>query len=454
MGSDRKTSIKNFKVMNISRISKIHIFFLILIVIIAFWLRSLNIATVPRHGATFDEFAWTWLGINLIQKGMPISWSPHPQYKEREHLRYQGAAFWIVKPYLEHPPLFGLLAGSFALLNGAKDMYDVTLGNIRPFAVILGIFSIFMIFLLVKEIYGKEIALFSSLLYATVPTVVIGSRIVQNENFLIPFWLLSLYLILKYLKTGRESFRNTATVIAGLLSLAKIPWLVVGFSLSLILAYKRKLKDSLFVGIVTALFFSTFILYGIYFDKGLFLSLWGLQLARYDISFSGLFSIFTDPLLIDRRYIDGWIFFGWLSIILLAHDFKKHFLILIPFISYFVLYIFVIPNEPGHGWYRFPFYPFLLISLALILKEELFKPTLRIVLFLFIVGLSLLYNTWQQSFGFSLFVYRLSIIIWSIPILTLIFPSRKINVLSKKIIVISIILFVILNIFSVNNFHD
>lgn len=437
--------------MNINRY---FIVFFLLIFFLGVGLRSINFPTTPRHGATFDEFAWTWLGINLIQQTVPISWSSHPHYKEKKHLIYQGAAFWIVKPYLEHPPLFGLIAGSFALLNGVKDMYHVTLERMRPLALALGAFSIFMVFLLTKEQYGKGIAILSSLLYATVPTIVIGSRIVQNENFLIPFWLLSLYLTLKYLKTGRKSFRNTAAVIAGLLSLAKVPWLVVGFSLSLILAYKRKLKDSLFVGIVTALFFSTFILYGIYFDKSLFLSLWGLQLARYDISFSGLFSIFTDPLLVDRRYLDGWIFFGWMSIILLAHDFKKHFLILIPFISYFVLYIFAIPNEPGHGWYRFPFYPFLLISLALILREELFKPTLRIVLFLFIVGLSLLYNTWQQSFGFSLLVYRLSIIIWSIPILTLISPSRKINVLSKIIIVISIMLFVILSIFSVNNFHD
>src|SRR3989344_8195322 len=130
--------------------------YLVLFVFILFFgliLRYSNFETIPRHGATFDEFAWTWLGINLIQKGVPISWSPHPQYQERKEIRYQGAAFLIVKPYLEHPPLFGMLAGSFALINGAKDMYDVTLAKIRPLALILGMFSILAVFLLTNEIY-------------------------------------------------------------------------------------------------------------------------------------------------------------------------------------------------------------------------------------------------------------------------------------------------------------
>src|SRR3972149_4551617 len=162
---------------------KFSILLLIAIICLGFILRVQNYTQFPRHGATFDEFAWTWLGINLIQKQRPISWSSQPQYKEKKHLIYQGAAFWIVAPYLEHPPFFGLVAGGSALINGTKDMYDVTLSKIRPLGIFLGIFSIVMIFVFTNEIYGKKVAIFTSLLYSTVPTVVIGSRIVQNENF-------------------------------------------------------------------------------------------------------------------------------------------------------------------------------------------------------------------------------------------------------------------------------
>ena len=147
------------------------------------FLRHDNFQTIPRHGATFDEFAWAWLGINLIQQQTPISWSSQPQYNNRAHLIYQGAAFWIVKPYLEHPPLFGLVAGGFAILNGAKDMYSVTLPIIRPLSLILGAFSILMIFLLSKEIYGRKVALVSSLLYATIPTIVLGRVLFKTKIF-------------------------------------------------------------------------------------------------------------------------------------------------------------------------------------------------------------------------------------------------------------------------------
>lgn len=414
------------------------------------FLRYDNFRTIPRHGSTFDEFAWTWLGINLIQKQTPISWSSQPQYKDRFHLRYQGAAFWIVKPYLEHPPLFGLVAGSFALLNGAKDMYDVTLSNMRPLSLILGLFTIFMIFILTNKLYGKEVALISSLLFATVPTIAIGSRLVQNENFLIPFWLLSLYLVLKYLETKEKRFRNIAAILAGLLSLAKVPWLVVGLSLSMILSFKNKWRDAFIVGAVTFAIFLLFVLYGIYFDKDLFMNLWKLQVARYDISFSGFFSVFKDPLLVDRFYLDGWIFFGWFSIVLLLKDIKRNYFIVIPFIAYLVTYIFGIPNEPSHGWYRYPFYPFLLIATAVILIEELKKTSFLSVAFVLFVGLTLLQNTWSNFFGFSYSVYRIFILLSVMPFIYLIWKRKN----NPKFMILWLILFTILNIASVLSYTE
>jgi len=432
---------------------KYYFFALVFIILVGFWLRFANLSTIPRHGATFDEFAWTWQGINLIQKSIPISWSPHPQYMQKQHLIYQGAAFWIVKPYLEHPPLFGLVSGAFALLNGVSDMYHVTLEKIRPLSLILGTFSIFMIFVLCKEFYDKKTALIASLLYATIPTIVIGSRLVQNENFMIPFWLLSLYLVSIYLKTGKKIWVILAGVIAGLLSLAKVPWLIVGLSLSMVLINKRKWKDAFLVGGLTVLIFSFFIFYGIYYDKELFFSLWRLQLSRYDISFSGIFSIFTNPLLVDWGYLDGWILFGWFSMFLALKNLKKNVLIIIPFIAYFILFAFAIPNEPGHGWYRYPFYPFLIISTALFIKEEFVKPSLSLVLFFLVVGLSLMANTWEQAFGFSYPIYRASIIVWSLPILSLLLPSKKTIFLTKTVVILSAICFIILNIFAVFSYH-
>lgn len=398
---------------------------LVLILILGFWLRWQNFTVWPRHGATFDEFAWTWLGVNLLQEGVPISWSRHPQYKEKELLIYQGAAFQIVKPYLEHPPLFGLVSGGFAQINGVGNMYEITLAKIRPLALGLGVFSILAVFLLVKELYSVNLGLLASLLYATVPTVVVGSRIVQNENFLIPFWLLSLYFTAKYLKTKKIWLRNVAVIVAALLPLAKIPWLVAPFSLAMIFAYKKKWRDVLWTITATLVFLSLFIIYGFYFDREVFLGLWRLQLARYDMSFISFFSIFTKPLLVDRFYLDGWVYFGFISIFMLAREFKKHFLILFPFLAYFLVFVFAIPDEPGHGWYRYPFYPFLIISIALFIKDYLFKNQILTFLFFAFVGLTLFQLTWIPTFGFSYLVLRVAIISFSLVLLSLFFESKK-----------------------------
>lgn len=433
---------------------KLIIFFLLAgILLLGLYLRHINYRTIPRHGATFDEFAWTWLGINIIQKGVPVSWSSQPQYKQRKHLIYQGAAFWIVSPYLEHPPLFGLIAGSSSVIWGVKDMYTVTLANMRPLAQILGILSIIMVFIFVSQLYDTQTALLAALFYSTIPTIVIGSRIVQNENFMIPVWLLSLILITYYLKTGKKRFRNIAAILAGLLSLAKAPWLVVGLSLSFILSYHNKWKDAIIVGLITLGIFSLFILWGLYWDKELFLNLWKLQTARYDIKFEGLFSLFINPLLVDRFYLDGWIYFGWLSIVLLAQEFKKHIMILIPFFTYLFMYLFAIPDEPSHGWYRYPFYPFLIIAIAYLIKKEKDKITLFSLFFLLIIGLSLLTNVWLPMFGFSLIVYRLFLLTIFFIIFILLWFKRY-SKFSNKILLACIVLLIIGNIFAVMVFND
>jgi len=417
--------------------AKLKFLFIILILILGFLLRHDKFTVWPRHGATFDEFAWTWIGISLIQERIPISWSRNPVYKDTKTIKYQGALFQLVKPCLEQPPLFGLVAGTFAILNGAKDMYDVTLSEIRPLALILGVLSIGLLFLLVKEIYGTNIALLSSLLYATVPTIVIGSRIVQNENFLIPSWLFSLYCLARYLKTGNKWMRNIAIFSAGIMPMAKVPWIAASLSLSLILAFKKRWKESFFA--ISAGLFALFLfmLYGLYYDSQLFATLMRFQMSRYDISFAGLMAIFTNPLSVDRYYLDSWIYFGFISLFIISQDFKKHIFMLFPFLAYLLIFVFLIPNEPGHGWYRYPFFPFLIVGIAIFLKQYFLKNRLMTLFFFMFTGLALFQLTWAPTFGFSYRVLRGTIVLFAITLIPLFVKSQKIektvNILSYSI---------------------
>ena len=434
---------------------RLELIFIVLILVLGFFLRSNNLNTWPRQGATFDEYAWTWQGISLIKNRVPTSWSPHPQYKNFKDVVYQKTHFRMVTPFLEHPPVFGLVAGSFAILNGVQGIYDLHFYDIRPLAVVLGFLSLVFLFLLVKEIYDTKTALIASLLYATIPTIAIGSRIVQNENFFIPFWLLALFFTAKFLKTNKNIYRNLAGIICGLLILAKIPWVAGALSIVIILLVLKKYKDIYKFLLIVAPIALLYLVYGFYFDKELFVSLWKLQLNRYDLVFNSIYALFQKPYLVDRFYTDGWIYFGWFSMILLfLKDFKKNLIVITAFLAYFLIFLSGIPDEAGHGWYRYPFYPFLIISTALFLREYFVKNWLLTFFFLVFVGTSLFQLTWATVFGFSYLIFRISIIGWSISLLPLFVNKKPVIKLASVISLFWFGSFILLNIWSVFLYNE
>lgn len=402
------------------------------ILIIGTTLRGYNLNTWPREGATFDEYAWTFLGLSLLNTGVPTSWSPHQQYKQRHiYINPRGAQFQLVTPYLEHPPLFGLVAGLFAKMNGAVDFNSVEILKIRPLALILGTISILAVYLLAQSIYGRRVGLLSSLLYAIIPSIAVGSRLVQNENFFIPLFLLSIYLLHRYIKTSIKSFFIMTALIAFFLPLAKIPWVAAPVTLIAILFYVKKYKEGMIVVGATIMVFCLFIFYGTYYDAKLFQDLWALQLARYDMGFDSIFALFTLPLLTDRLFLDGWILFGWVAWILTTKDIKRNYPIVFGLLAYGSIFIFAIPNEPGHGWYRYPFYPFLAIAIALFIKEYFNKELLLTCIFLLTTGLSMLYHVWTPVFGFSYLIYRLYLLACSIGLLPIWFSIKQVKSISS-----------------------
>ncbi len=399
------------------------------ILIIGGLIRFNNLSIWPREGATFDEFAWTFQGLSIWEKGIPTSWSPHAAYKKRvEYFNPQGAHFTLVTPYLEHPPLFGLIAGGFARLNGITSFDQVTVSKIRPLALMLGILAIFSVFLLASAVYGEVIGLIASGIYAIIPTVAVGSRLVQNENFFIPFFLLALYFGYKYVKHTSQKDLLVTIIICALLPLAKVPWITASIAVMTMFIFSKKWKAALAIGITTTILFSGFIIYGLLLDKEVFINLWKLQLARYSMSFDSLFVMFREPLVDDRTLVDGWIYFGWVSMMLLiVKNLKKNLPIILGFLSYGAIFVFAIPSEPLHGWYRYPFYPFLAISLAVFLKEYLNKNYFVTAVFFVVTGLSMFAESWGKKLGFSYPVFRTYLCIVAIGALAGIFPKFEHN---------------------------
>lgn len=405
---------------------------LLSILLLGFFVREIKLYEVPRLGATFDEFAWTWLGMNLIQTGTPISWSPHPQYENAQILKYNGAYFRLVTPYLEHPPFFGLVAGSFVLISGVSDTLMVQLYHFRQLSLILGILSIALVYCLSSQLYGRYIGLLSALLYSIIPTIVIGSRLLQNENFFIPLWLAGLVFVWQSLKGKRKMFVYLAAAIAFLLVISKIPFMAGGISFFALYIFHKKYKYAFFMILSVLIGFLAFYLYGSFYDRELLNALLQLQTQRYDLTYNSIFSLFEKPYLADRFFTDGWILWGFISIfLLLVKDYKRHIFIIIPFLTYFGIYMAGIPDEPGHGWYRYPLYPFLVVSIVLFLKDYFNKNYFLTFLFVVFVGTSLLQNFVQPIIGFSFMVFRFAIILWSLILLPVFFNNSTTRFISK-----------------------
>lgn len=408
---------------------------LLFILLFGFGVRYHNYTVWPREGATFDEFAWTFLGLSMWEKGVPTSWSPHMAYKNRvEYFNPQGAHFTLVTPYLEHPPLFGLIAGGFARINGIMSFDEVKVAAIRPLALALGVFSILTVFLFASLVYGNGIGLIASGIYAIIPTVAIGSRLVQNENFFIPFFLLSLYFAYKYIKYSLPKDLALTTIICALLPLAKVPWIAAPLAVVVMFAFSKQWKAVLTISAATVICFGGFMLYGFMLDRQVFLNLWMLQLSRYDMAYDSMFALFRDPVVADRTLVDGWIYFGWGAMaILLTKEFKKNFPVVLGFLAYSAIFVFAIPGEPLHGWYRYPFYPFLAVALAVFLKEYTNRNYLVTALFFVVTGLSMFAGSWGRVFGFSYPVLRTYLAVVALGALPGIFPKLERNTLFRWI---------------------
>lgn len=389
----------------------------------------------PREGATFDEFAWTFQGVSILNTGIPVSWSPHAAYTNKtEYFNPQGAHFVLVKPYLEHPPLFGLVAGAFAKIRGVNTFDDVTIAKIRPLGLVMGIVSIFAVFLLTSAVYGNSVGLIASGIYAILPTVVIGSRLVQNENFFIPMFLFALYFAYQYIKKPSVKNLSFAAGISALLPLAKIPWVAAPIAVILMFLFAKKWKAALCVGGVTVLGLAGWFIYGYTMDATLFMNLWKLQLARYDMAFDSIFVLFRDPLTADRTLVDGWIYFGWIGIVwLCTRDMKKNLPIIFGFLSYFAIFVFAIPGEPLHGWYRYPFYPFLAIAIAVFFKEYFNKNYLVTAISFVLIGLSMFADSWGNVLGFSYPVFRTYLVAVAVGAMPGIIQNKKIETIAKII---------------------
>ncbi|MBI2593761.1 glycosyltransferase family 39 protein [Candidatus Daviesbacteria bacterium] len=418
------------------------IVFLITIVLVSFYLRSINLSKIPYPGESMDEYSFAWVGLSLIRTGIPIGISGITGYKNTD-FRYinvdqvfrgsaKGNPFAINSPWFDHPPLLGLVAGGFAYLMGGRVFEDTQVNFIRKPMFFFGVISVCLLFYYTKKVFGIKEAIIASAIYATSPLAIISSRMVQAENLLIPLFLASLTATYLYLQKQQGALLYAAGILAGISLLVKLSGLAIVLSCTFLILYfypggiKKAVPSVLIFAVVSLAFLIFFISYGAAFDFGQFLSIFTSNSNRiYSIGPLAFFDLMTATKITASRYLtDGFVLAGWFSsflLFVLPSEKKKHEMyILIPLVCYLVIFL-LFGSEP-YGWYRFPFIPFLFAAIARILMLSLRNPDLFLPAFLILLipaGVSLskiisiekfqeLAGIWRWGLAGLLFIYLFS----------------------------------------------
>ena len=431
---------------------KIEIFLLSLILLLAFSMRLIHYDQFPVYGESQDEVAWTWLGSSLLKEGVPSAWSKFSAYEGFEYKSVSGFGS-LVRPFLDHPPLFSFIPG-FVHLATSEWSQIPSVRVIRFPMIFLGTFNVFLLFLVAKKMFPTEkfLALASSLLYATAPIFVFSSRLVLAENLLTAFLLFALLAIHMPSSKRRNIFILIISALAVLTKVSGvlIPLLCIGVGLSKKVKMWKPATAGLLVGV------ALFVLYGFVYNGKLFLQIQASQ-GRRAIGLATLYNrVILHPAIVDKFYFDGWLIIGLFSLFYISAI--KHGEKIWPLALYILLNFLFISLTAGeqtfHGWYDFTIFPFLSIITMMtffsIIRHK--KYVLFCVLWLFILPqIRMMFIHADRLEMLSVPVLRGIVILGCVPFILSLFMKN--TSLPKKFIVLLLGILFLSNIATVGVFQ-
>ncbi len=460
---------------------------IIFVCFLGFRYRIRQYKSIPSASTTFDEQGYLWLGKSILNTGIPTNWSaldvyqdsskdnklvnhqnynllydsiapsiknwstfPHPLYRSIESKidGYQSQ-FLIVQPYLDNPPLYGVI---LAFFDNGKTALKSSVKGIRLFPIYSSIITIALIFIYCYQQFNYGTAIISSLIFALGPAFVISNRLALPENLIATLFILCLFL---YSKSKENYFaRYLIYFICFLCPLIKISALIIPSSLVLI-EYFTKKKISFSLIISTMLGLLTYIGYGFFLDKNIFIQMFINQGQR---QFLGPISMLIKAIYPQIPYpiFDGWIIFSYLSIIIIAikkiSSSTKP--LLIAFITHTVFFLLFGGNN--FPWYQWIIYPLLAIFSGVAISHTFKKFSQTMIFPFFIIVFSSLnyYVHYGIDWGKYLNTYRLLIIVFLIlPFIPSLFKFNS-KIFSKISLCVMFIISLYFSIQIINNFQS
>lgn len=344
------------------------ILILLIIVSFAFGLRINKYWEFPVGGETQDESAWAFLGASLLQAGQPTSWSHFSPYQPN-YIYQKQENFTLVRPVLDHPPLFSFLPGlAHTLKNDWQVFPSIKLTRLPM--IFLGAINVLLLTLVVRRFFSNKLTwIMAGMIYAVGPSFVFSSRLVVAENLLVTWSLLAL-LILSISKLKHKSWFLVLIGVAAVLT--KISGLVIPSSIFLYGLANKDKKIALAGGLGATLGTVLFAAYGAYFNWSLFVEILSSQAGR-DLGLATLHNrLFLHPAIVEKFFFDGWLFLGLFGSILFFIKKNDRLSAITIFLLVNLFFIALTSGEQTfHGWYDYVLQPFFVIAIAA-LGEEIF----------------------------------------------------------------------------------
>lgn len=407
--------------------TKFRIVLVAFILFVGLILRLHNYTIYPQRGASSDEYTYTFLGLSLLTKHIPISWSYFSPYKHKYNLTINKLYFPIVYPYFDHPPLTGFLTGGLSILLGQDTFEEIDLKTIRLVPIFLSMISSVFVFLLGLRLYGYKTAVWALLIYATTTIFVMNGRVVFAENLLTPLFLGALYLFVLWHNKLTDKKSLILGVLAGLSFWTKEVGVIVFITLMFLLITQRaKIKYTLVVMLIFFSFLLAYLGYGAYYDWEVFTGAITVQATRI-VGPQTLQLLTSTPIIVNKVYYDGWYFLGMFAFFFSFFAYQKQKMLLVPAAAYFMLLIFSLTREGEMGWYMIPMFPFMALFTAHFLVEGLKKKTSwGIFVLLIFVGLAQIKLLYEDIFGLSTLHFRILLILLFAPsLIALLFKKER-----------------------------
>lgn len=388
------------------------------ILLIGFLLRINNYTNEPPRGASSDEYTYSFLGMSILKTGVPTSWSHFPAYSQYAHtqkLTIDHIYFPIVTPYFDHPPLYGVVVGAWAILNGETTFESITLQTIRQVPIFLGMITSLLVYLLALKLYGRKTAIWSLLIYSTATIFVMETRTVFAENLFTPLLLASILIVVSVKHVSLKQ-AILLGIISGLSLWVKELGIVVFLAVfSLLLLQKTKLKMLMVLSVIFVMSGLLYLLYGYLYNWELFRTIVFIQSAR-EIGPETLHTLFFNPILVNKKYMDGWYLLGFVSFFASFMQFEKNKILLIPSFIYFFLCMFFLTSIAEMGWYMIPLFPFFAIFTAQLLVESIKNNEWYILVASLFIGMFATQYRIEAKYGLTPLTFRLILLVLFVPL--------------------------------------